>query len=129
MTVEGEPEAYVDESLRSIAISPRERLARIEALLVTIEQKLDYKASQADLLALEVRVREMEVKGTHHAQDALEEARRLAREREADLVMLDNEYKTLRQDHEALGKKIAWAFGVLATAAVVSEYILAHVLG
>ncbi len=44
-------------------------------------------------------------------------------------MMLDKEYRQLRLDHEALGKKIAWAFGALATAAVVSEYILAHVLG
>ena len=129
MTVDGEPEAYVDDSLRSIGISPRERLARIETLLVTIEQKLDNKASQADFLALEQRVREIETKGTHNITESLAEARRLARERIADLKELEQDFQLLREDHEALGRKIAWAFGALAVAAVGAEAVIAHFLG
>lgn len=127
--MEGEPEAYVDDSLRSIGISPRERLARIEALLVTIDDKLSSKASQVDMLALEVRIRKIETEGSVHAREAVEEARRLAREREEDLIMLTKEYRQLRSDHEGLGRKIAWAFGALAVAAVGAEAILAHWLG
>ena len=59
--MDGEPEAYKDDSLRGISISPRERLERIENLLGVINGKLDQKADKADLGALEVRVRGLEL--------------------------------------------------------------------
>jgi hypothetical protein len=129
VTMEGEPEAYVDDSLRSIGISPRERLARIETLLVAIEQKLDNKASQADMLALEVRVREIETKGTRHTAEAMVESRRLAEERLVDLKELEADFAALRMDHEQLGRRLSWALGAVAAAAVVAEYVMAHAFG
>ena len=59
--MDGEPEAYKDDSLRGISISPRERLERIENLLGVINGKLDQKADKTDLGALEVRVRGLEL--------------------------------------------------------------------
>ena len=126
--VDGEPEAYVDESLRSIGISPRERLARIETLLVTIEGKLDNKANQVDFLALEVRVRDIETKGSHAAVAALAEARRLAKERLDDMKELEADFQILRHDHEQLGRRLAWALGAVAAAAVLAEAILSTVI-
>jgi hypothetical protein len=127
--MDGEPEAYVDDSLRSIGISPRERLARIESLLVTMDSKLDNKANRADVLALETRVWEIEVRGTAATNIACEEAKRLAAEREADHKELQEHVARLRADHEALSKRIAWGFGALTVAAIVAEYILGHVIG
>lgn len=39
--MDGEPEAYQDDTLRSAGISPRERLERIEHVLERIENKMD----------------------------------------------------------------------------------------
>ena len=124
--MEGEPEAYRDDSLRSIGISPRERLARIEALLLDITSKLDNKANREDLLALEARVWKIEVQGSTHASEALTEARRLAEERRQDLETLDADVTLLRKDHIELKTRIAYIGGALAVAAVISEYFLTH---
>lgn len=40
---DNEPEAYKDDTLRSISISPRERLAHIEDALLKIDSKLDMR--------------------------------------------------------------------------------------
>lgn len=126
--MEGEPEAYRDDNLRSAGITAKERLARIEDLLVRMDEKLDDKASRSEMAALELRIRSIEVSGSKAANDALDEARRLAHEREGDLLMLDKEYKQLRSDHEMLGKRIAWALGALAVAAVAAEAVLSSIL-
>ena len=44
-----EPEAYKDDTLRSIAISPRERLEHIESTLVEISEKLDVRFDSVEL--------------------------------------------------------------------------------
>ena len=124
--MEGEPEAYRDDSLRSIGISPRERLARIEALLLDITSKLDNKANREDLLALEARVWKIEVQGSTHAAEALTEARRLAEERKQALEVIDADVEMLRKDHNELKTRIAYIGGALAVAAVISEYFLTH---
>lgn len=54
--MEGEPEAYRDDTLRSIGISPRERLERIEKMLETIDGKLDGKVDMTEFVKLETRV-------------------------------------------------------------------------
>ena len=46
---ENEPEAYRDDTLRSIGISPRERLAHIEAALKNIDEKLDIRFDSVEL--------------------------------------------------------------------------------
>lgn len=127
--MDGEPEAYVDESLRSIGISPRERLARIEQLLVDIGQKLDNKASREEMLALEVRIWQIEVKGSNAANEALNEARRLARERVEDLEQLEAEVKMLSEQHADLKAKLAYIAGGIAVVAVAGEAIINRWLG
>lgn len=49
------------EGLSGAGITPKERLERIEAMLERIDAKLDAKANESDVVALEVRVREMEL--------------------------------------------------------------------
>lgn len=125
--MEGEPEAYVDESLRSIGISPRERLARIETLLVAIEGKLDNKADKADIVQLEARIWAIEVHGSHTATEAAKAAKLLSEERMHDIKAVEAELMDLREDHHQLKSRIAWLGGALAVAAVVSEYFLMHI--
>lgn len=125
--MEGEPEAYVDESLRSIGISPRERLARIETLLVAIESKLDSKADKSDIVQLEARIWAIEVHGSHTATEASKAAQALSEERARDIKEVETELAALREDHHQLKSRIAWIGGALAVAAVISEYALMHV--
>lgn len=49
------------EGLQNAGISPKERLERIESMLERIDQKLDSKASETDLISLELRVRNLEL--------------------------------------------------------------------
>ena len=46
--MENEPEAYVNDTLRSIAISPRERLANIEAEQVSVRELLGIRFDSLD---------------------------------------------------------------------------------
>jgi hypothetical protein len=50
----------VTDDLDGAGITAKERLANIEHLLSTIDTKLDGKASQADLIAVELRLRDVE---------------------------------------------------------------------
>lgn len=49
------------DGLTNAGITPKERLERIEAMLERIDAKLDAKANESDVVALELRVREMEL--------------------------------------------------------------------
>lgn len=49
------------EGLQNAGITPKERLERIESMLERIDQKLDGKANESDLISLELRVRTMEL--------------------------------------------------------------------
>jgi hypothetical protein len=59
------------------AISPSGRFARMEASLNRIEEKLDLKADQAALEALETRVALIETVGTPRVQEAVSSFKRL----------------------------------------------------
>lgn len=50
-----------DDSLANAGITPKERLTNIEQLLTRIDGKLDGKANQSDVAAMELRVRAIEV--------------------------------------------------------------------
>jgi len=126
--MDGEPEAYVDESLRSISISPRERLARIETLLVAIEGKLDSKANKSDIIQLEARIWAIEVNGSHTATEAISKYEAISAKREIDIKTIQDELEILRSDHHSLKNRIAWIGGALAVAAVVGEYFMMHLL-
>lgn len=49
------------DGLTGAGITPKERLERIEAMLERIDAKLDAKANESELVALELRVRDMEL--------------------------------------------------------------------
>lgn len=49
------------DGLTGAGITPKERLERIEAMLERIDAKLDAKANESDVVALELRVRDMEL--------------------------------------------------------------------
>jgi hypothetical protein len=51
-----------DDSLNGAGITAKERLGNIEELLKSMDSKLDNKADRADLIAVEGRVRAIELK-------------------------------------------------------------------
>ncbi len=121
MTVEGEPEAYKEQDLRSIAISPRERLERIEKGIDQVLSKLDSKADAAAVVAVALRVAALEQNVAVAAQAAMDAHDARAR--------MDIEVDNLRQGHAKLGRKVAYYAGGLAMLGVVGEILfwaLAH---
>ena len=115
MTVEGEPEAYKEQDLRSIAISPRERLERIEKGIDQVLSKLDSKADAAAVVAVALRVAALEQHIAVAAQAAIDvhEAR----------IRMEDEVDTLRQEHAKLGRKVAYYAGGLAMLGFVGEIL------
>lgn len=112
------------DSLRSIGISPRERLERIENLLGSIDAKLDVKADKEDLRLLEGRVREMELHGSSGLQELrgiVTEAKHLSEKNAAVQNIAMTEVRTL---HQATQTKLAYYAGglaVLTTAATILQ--------
>lgn len=100
----------VRDDLQGAGISPRQRLERIEALLERIDGRLDSKASASDVIALELRVRDLEQSGGERVSEMRERVGGL----DADL--------------QVIGRKLAYATGTLATVIVVSEVLLVQVL-
>lgn len=107
----------MDETLKSIGISPRERLERIEAVLERIDNKLDGKADQSTVVAMEVRLKAVEA----------------CIERGEDLKIryaeLNAVFKELHADHEQLRNRMAYYFGGIAAIAVAAELFFAHLIG
>jgi hypothetical protein len=142
MTYEGHAEeeyekqkAGQDETLRNIGITPRERLERIENMLVNIDEKLDVKADKTEMLQLEARVRAIEVEGSRLAREAIHKADVLAHERLRDIEQLEvrlvkfdsdlaSDVERLRKDHSALSSRVSWAFGAVAAIVALSDIII-----
>jgi hypothetical protein len=113
--VEGEPEAYKEQDLRSIAISPRERLERIEKGIDQVLSKLDTKADAASVIAVAVRVAALEQNVAVAAQSSIDA--HASRER------METEVDNLRQEHVKLGRKVAYYAGGLAMFGVFGEVL------
>jgi len=149
--VEDEPEAYMDDTLRSIAISPRERLAHIEDALIRIDAKLDlrFDAVEKRLSAVEstqvgqASTAEFVQKATVLADEAAKKASALADEqtrtaanlaKEAagkavaladDQKDLDLAVKTLTTRLDAFDKKF-WTAAGIGAAAVFGSGIIGY---
>ncbi len=98
--MDGEPEAYRDETLRSISISPKERLQRIEEMLVKIDEKMDSKFD-----VLELRIRTLEINVAPVAEEAKKEIERL---------------NTVVQ---GIHNKILWASGAIAALVMIAQIV------
>lgn len=98
------------DDLNNAGISPRERLQRIETLLERVDQKLDNKANAADLVALELRVRDLETSGGARVNEMRERV------------------GSLDSDVQIIGRKLAYATGTLATVIVVSNIVVAYLI-
>lgn len=95
------------DSFRNAGISPGQRLFRIEALLESMDSKLDGKADLAYVVALEQRVRLLEIGG-----DARSNEMRGRVDKQDDAL-------------GSLQRKLAYATGTLATVVVISNATLA----
>lgn len=101
------------DNLVGAGITPKERLERIEVLLTNIDEKLDTKTSQADHLALALKVEVMQKEFIEHkvwATGLLEDVHILPYQNREEISRLKN--------------RIAYAAGVAAVLAVVAEAIL-----
>lgn len=107
--VDGEPEAYGDETLRSISISPRERLAHIEDALAKIDAKLDLRF---DSVEKRLTMVEQTQAGQASTEQFVADAKKLA----------DEETKKAASLADAATKKAAdLATGVDAKAVVLAD--------
>lgn len=118
---DGEPEAYKEQDLRSIGVSPRERLERIENLLTRMDEKLDNKADASVVTSLITRI------------SALELSEALGNQTAATLALdvrdkLDVRVSALQKEHQKLDKKLTYYAGgvaaLLAAAPFVWQYII-----
>jgi len=107
-----------DDSLRGIGISPRERLERIEALLGVIDSKLDQKADKADVVALDQRVRTLELHGTSLAQETKLAVERLQGVSEAHLGEMRGAVDALAAGQSHIQVRLSYYAGGLAVLAV-----------
>lgn len=113
----------IDETLRNIGISPRERLERIETMLERIDGKLDSKADASEVVALNVRLSVLEASVIeHHAL--------ILHDRGKDWVTnLESEVDNLHREHNRIKTRMAYFAGVAATVVVVAEIIFGHFMG
>ncbi len=118
-----------DDSLANAGITPKERLTNIETILTRIDSKLDGKANQSDVAAMELRVRAIEVANalTFDTKDRLDKVEADAKVR-LDRVEADAQSRIERVEHEVsgLGKKIAYAAGSLAVVVVIVNLVAAR---
>ncbi len=140
--LDGEPEAYVDDTLRSIGISPRERLAHIESALEKIDQKLDVRfdtvekrltavenaqAGQTSTAVLvskaQVLAEETAKEATKLADERTKTAADLAKDASAKATVLAEDQKKLDTATDALkirmdafDRKLSWYSGAAAVA-------------
>lgn len=135
--MDGETEAYRDDTLRSIAISPRERLAHIEETLSNIDKKLDTRfdsledriakvenvqSSQASIAVLAQKAVDLadaeSKKAAGLAKTATDTAADLAKDATEKAADLANDQKDLVATVKFLtdrldifDRKLAWAMG------------------
>lgn len=108
-----------ENDLRGIGISPRERLARIEALLEIVDAKLDGKASSESVVALALRVAALE------SNTAVLEQRNQQVLNWRDEVR--HEIATVKDDISTIGRKLAYATGTLAVVVIGAQWILGRI--
>lgn len=148
--MDGEPEAYKDDTLRSISISPRERLERIETMLVKIDEKMDLRfdsvekrigaveatqagqastaefVSKATALAEEASTRAAGLarteteRATALAVDAAGKATLLADGQKDFQTAVTTDLGSFKTRLDTFDRKVAWFAGVGATLIVVS---------
>lgn len=105
-----------DDELVGAGISAKERLERIEALLDRMDRKLDSKVDQAEFLSLDARVRDLELHGSQATRDLV-----------VGCSEMTGTIVELRESHNALKVRIAYAAGAAAVVVVAAEWLLARV--
>ncbi len=105
--------------MEDASISPGERLSKIEDKLDKIISKLDNKADKGELLALEIRVRDIELHGSNKSRE-LEIALKL------DENKLEVEVAKLNAGQQKISNKIAYFSGGLAVVIIVLELLLKY---
>lgn len=119
--MEGEPEAYVDDTLRSAGISPRERLERIENILTRMDEKLDNKADALVVNALIARIAALELAGALVAQQSSSLASDVRDK-------LDSKIEKLQGEHAKLDKKLSRYAGAVAVILFLAPFVWEGVL-
>lgn len=112
---ENEPET-VDDTLRSIGISPRERLGRIEALLTRMDEKLDNKADASMVSNLAARISALELSEAVGNRDASALAIEV-RDR------LDVRVSALQKQHMRLDKRLSYYAGAVAAILLAAPFV------
>lgn len=108
----------MSDDLASAGISAKERLGNIEEVLKSIDSKLDGKADRSYVVALELRVRELEL--SHAKADAAERVVNL--ERATTAGRLEGRVGKLEESSAAVGRKLAAATGVVTIVVVVANF-------
>lgn len=107
----------MSDDLADAGITAGQRLTSIEEILKEIVVKLDGKADRSTVVALEYRVRELEL-----AQAKADAAERVVNiERAANAVKAEKRQDDQDDAIEQQGRKIAWASGAMAALIVASN--------
>ena len=106
------------DELQGAGITAKERLERIEALLDRMDRKLDSKVDTQEFLALDARVRDIELHGSQHVQDLL-----------AGAGKMTESVTSLTDGQNAIKVRVAYAAGAAAVAVIVAEIIIGKILG
>lgn len=103
-----------DGELNGASITAKERLANIETLLANIDGKLDGKANQSDLIAVDVRVKDIELwRAGVHAEERVERIEKAAA-KTAEAQRLD----AIEAKGDRNAKAIAWGCGAGAVVVI-----------
>ena len=96
----------MSDDLEAAGLTAKERLGRIEELLDKMDRKLDDKASMSEVIALEARVRELELHGSESVRKMEPAVNKL--------------FELVRQTE----KKMAYYAGAAAVAVVLATALL-----
>lgn len=107
------------DDLNGAGITAKERLGRIEEILGDIVGKLDGKADQAVVIALELRVKTLEL--ARAEAEAVERVTGI--ERVANVAKMETRVDRLESGVDSLGKKVALASGAVSVVVVVVNLI------
>ena len=107
------------DDLSSAGITAKERLGRIEEILGDIVGKLDGKADTAVVIALDARVKNLEL--ARAEVDAIERVTKI--ERVAGIAKMETRVDRLEANVDGLGKKIALASGAVGVLVVIGNLL------
>lgn len=102
------------DGIQNAGITAKERLGSIELKLDNILEKLDNKADKSDIVALELRIREIETHGTPQSKESLLQIKDLKNE-----MAIQN--AELLKNQSAMKSTIAYIMGAAATIILVIE--------